>query len=256
MGLKESGNGVASIFPKTHAVLFTHTSTLQSARWERTVPDFEPALHPAALYAQGIDEGSSISSWLSAWYKKGNPMKARKVFWHLLVVLGLMAMVLGVFDPLEGSVLILVGSGLVALAALLAKKPQRGLLLGAFALVAIGVGALFGLSALGGVGGHSGHSIWWLLIVLPYPIGWIAAMVGVLWMVGRGWHRPLLGSAALLSVIGLAALILLVGMHQGARAWPMAIFVFAPYGLSLIAGLAGSVLWITGALRAAVGNPQ
>jgi len=35
----------------------------------------------------------------------------------------------------------------------------------------VGVGALWFLSSLGGIGGKSGHSIWWGLLILPYPTG-------------------------------------------------------------------------------------
>ena len=37
---------------------------------------------------------------------------------------------------------------------------------------------MFGMSALGGVGGTSGRSIWWILLCLPYPIGWVLGLVG------------------------------------------------------------------------------
>jgi len=87
-------------------------------------------------------------------------------------------MVLGAVDPLEGSLVILPGSLLVALGAFLGRSRWLVLLMWAFILVAIGVGALFGLSALGGVGGRTGRSMWWLLVVLPYPAGWIVGLVG------------------------------------------------------------------------------
>ncbi len=45
-------------------------------------------------------------------------------------------------------------------------------------LIAVGVAALFGLSAVGGIGGRSGHSMWWGLLILPYPLGWLMALAG------------------------------------------------------------------------------
>jgi hypothetical protein len=87
---------------------------------------------------------------------------------------------LGALDPLEGSLLILPGSGLVALGAFLARS-RPGVLrywLTVFALVAFGVLALFILSAAGGLGGRHGHSPWWGLLILPYPVGWIMALAG------------------------------------------------------------------------------
>jgi hypothetical protein len=47
-----------------------------------------------------------------------------------------------------------------------------------FILIAIGVGALWGLSMVGGIGGKSGHSIWWGLLILPYLLGWTMGIAG------------------------------------------------------------------------------
>ena len=94
-----------------------------------------------------------------------------------LVIVGLVLMVFGVVDPMEGSVVILGGSGLVAVGAFLGRTRYR-LPLTALVLIAVGVGAMFGMSALGGVGGNTGRSIWWLLLCLPYPIGWILGLIG------------------------------------------------------------------------------
>lgn len=104
----------------------------------------------------------------------------RRRLWRLPVVIGLLAMLAGAVDPLEGSLLIFPGSALVALGALLGKSPRRRLLYVAFALVAAGVGAMFVLSSLGGTGGSSGRSNWWLLLVLPYPAGWVLSVVGAI----------------------------------------------------------------------------
>ena len=89
-------------------------------------------------------------------------------------------MVVGTLDPMEGSLLILPGSGLVALGVYLGRKNRWTFFYWAlaFLLIAFGVGALFGLSAVGGFGGHSGHSGWWGLLILPYPIGWLMELTG------------------------------------------------------------------------------
>ena len=98
---------------------------------------------------------------------------------RLLVVVGLAGMLLGAIDPLEGSLIILPGTGLVALGAFLGKSRRRVLLYWALALVAIGVGAMWVSSAFGGFGGGTGRSIWWaLLILVPYAVGWLMGVAG------------------------------------------------------------------------------
>jgi hypothetical protein len=90
-------------------------------------------------------------------------MKTRLLWSRILKVVGGVAMVLGTVDPLEGSLLILPGSGLVALGMFLGERECRTVVywVWVFILIAVGVGAVFGLSAFGGIGGKSGHSMWW-----------------------------------------------------------------------------------------------
>ena len=95
-------------------------------------------------------------------------------------------MLIGAVDPLEGSLVILTGTGLAALAAAAARSAQRKPLWRALFLVAAGVAALFALSALGGIGGPGGLSNWWGLLLLPYPVGWILGLVAVFHMLRDG----------------------------------------------------------------------
>jgi hypothetical protein len=101
-------------------------------------------------------------------------MRDLKRWSHLVSVVGAVGLVVGSFDPMEGSALILPGSGLLALGSYLRGEDRRLLVYRTwgFILVALGVGALFGLSAIGGVGGSSTHSSWWSLLILPYLVGW------------------------------------------------------------------------------------
>lgn len=99
-------------------------------------------------------------------------------------------MLIGAIDPLEGSFIILPGSGMVALGALLDRSRHRRLLYRAFILIAIGVGALFALSMLGGVGVDTGRSMWWLLVALPYPVGWIMSLLGGILRLIESFRRP------------------------------------------------------------------
>ncbi len=105
-------------------------------------------------------------------------MNGRTRWSVVLITVGLLAMLIGAIDPLEGSFIILPGSGMVALGVFLEQSRYRALLSCAFALIAFGVGAMFVLSAMGGIGGTSGHSMWWGLLILPYPLGWIIGLVG------------------------------------------------------------------------------
>jgi hypothetical protein len=93
-----------------------------------------------------------------------------------LIIIGLVGMVIGALDPLEGSLLILPATGLVALGAWLGGSAERVRLSWAFALVAVGVALLWGMSAMGGLGGDTGRSMWWALLLLPYPIGWLMGL--------------------------------------------------------------------------------
>jgi uncharacterized membrane protein len=59
-----------------------------------------------------------------------------------------------------------------------------------FVLIAVGVGAMFLVSAWGGFGGTSKRSMWWGVLILPYPLGWIMGIVSLLFrLVGSVRHR-------------------------------------------------------------------
>lgn len=120
-------------------------------------------------------------------------MRTHRVWSRALEVAGGVAMAVGTVDPLEGAVLILPGSGLVALGVYLDGK-ERGTVwywASVFILIALGVAAMMGLGSLGGIGGRSGLSMWWGVLMLPYPIGWLMALVGgvvglIRYVKGRG----------------------------------------------------------------------
>jgi hypothetical protein len=162
------------------------------------------------------------------------PLNYRSVSARWLVVLGSVAMVVGAIDPMEGSVGILIGSGLVALGTFLGQSEPRlvryrTLVLG---LIAVGVGALWGLSWAGGCGGNSGHSMWWSLLVLPYLIGWSMGM----WGPGSPRWLLLLGILAGLWYVTILAMCLKgSGGHRGAMMIMPAVVIGAT-GLVTIGG--------------------
>jgi len=176
-------------------------------------------------------------------------MKTPSQWPSILVFAGLLAMLLGAIDPLEGSVVILPGSGVVALGAFLGQDRHRKLLGWASILVAVGVGAMFALSAEGGLGGTTGRPMWWGLAMLPYPVGWVMGLVGTL---GKGRHRKLLYWALALVATGIAALVGLSmvegGMTGHGRAVRLALSLI-PYIVGLLIGLLAAILTLRDSLR-------
>ena len=107
-----------------------------------------------------------------------------------LVIAGLVLMLAGALDPVEGSVVILAGSALAAAGAFFGKNRRYRLLVTAVMLIAVGVAALIGLTALGGVGGNTGRSMWWLAICVSYPVGWVMGLVGAFALLREGRFAP------------------------------------------------------------------
>jgi len=147
-----------------------------------------------------------------------NTLGNARVTWsRILIITGSLAMLVGAIDPMEGSLVILPGSGLVALGTYLGSS-ERHLIayrLGVFILIALGVGALWGLSSAGGFGGRSGLSMWWGLLVLPYLIGWSMGIWGPSspqWLLLLGIVVGLWYVVILLMILG--------GPHRDMSAWP------------------------------------
>jgi hypothetical protein len=109
---------------------------------------------------------------------------------RVLFIVGLLGMLIGAVDPLEGSVVILAGSGVAALGAMVGHTSRRRLIYSAFGLIAAGVMALFALSAVGGLGGDTGRSVWLGVVILPYPIGWIIGMTATILALREVFRRP------------------------------------------------------------------
>jgi len=162
-------------------------------------------------------------------------MNSREGWSRVLTVIGSIAMLLGAIDPMEGSVVILPGSGLVALGALIGHQERRLIAYRAwvFLLIAFGVAALFGLSAIGGFGGTSGRSMWWGLLILPYLIGW---SMGI-WGPGAARWVPALGIVVGIWYLALPIMIMIQSKaHPGQPVFPSILFVIAVVGLATIGG--------------------
>ena len=155
---------------------------------------------------------------------------------RVLTTVGSIAMLLGAIDPMEGSLVILPGSALVALGALIGRKERRLVAYWAwvFLLIAFGVGAMVGLTAFGGIGGSSGHSLWWALLILPYLIGW---SMGIWGPGGAPRWVPALGIAVGLWYLTIPALIFIQRRaHPGRPLMPEAFIVVGVLGLVTIGG--------------------
>ena len=88
-------------------------------------------------------------------------------------------LLLGALDPMEGSVVIAVGSLLLATQVRLAGESRQTLYYATALMILVGVFFLFFFSSLGGFG--KGHlSYWWGLFVLPYPVGWMITVSSLL----------------------------------------------------------------------------
>ena len=155
-------------------------------------------------------------------------MNARKRWSRILFTVGGIAMLVGAIDPIEGSLLILPGSSLVALGTFLQHGECRWFTyrVWVFVLIAIGVGASWGLTMAGGIGGPYGVSPWWAVLILPYPIGW---SMGI-WGPGSPRWMLWLGIGVGLWYLSLLAIALAVGRHVSVN------IVTAAVGLLTIAG--------------------
>jgi len=132
---------------------------------------------------------------------------------------------------MEGSVIILPGSLLVALGTFLGKCERQLIAyrVWVFILVAIGVGALWGLTMIGGIGGKSGHSMWWGVLILPYLIGW---SMGI-WGPGSPRWLLLLGIGVGLWYLNILAMVLRHPVRQGG---PLAGIILGVVGVLTIGG--------------------
>jgi len=104
-------------------------------------------------------------------------MIAKSIWTRAIYSIGVIAIIIGALDPLEGSIVIFTGSVLLALSTFLTRDRFWKVFLSSTLMIGIGVAALFYLSSLGGFGGTSTLSWWWGTLILPYPIGWLVVVI-------------------------------------------------------------------------------
>ncbi len=165
-------------------------------------------------------------------------MNARNLWARILIITGSTAMLVGAIDPMEGSLVILPGSALVALGTFLGESERRLIVyrVWVFVLIAIGVGALWGFSMVGGFGGHSGRSMWWGMLVLPYLIGW---SMGI-WGPATPRWVPVLGVVVGLWYLVIPVMVLMQSESDPRRpVVPEALIVIALVGVLTMGGCIG-----------------
>jgi hypothetical protein len=164
-------------------------------------------------------------------------MNARGIWSRILIIVGSIAMLVGAIDPMEGAAVILSGSGLVALGTFVGQSERRLIAyrVWVFLLILIGVGALWGLSNLGGIGGNSGRSMWWGVLILPYLIGWCMGI----WGPGSPRWVLLLGIVVGLWYLAIFAMILKGSARHGGAMSIMPGTIIGTFGLLTIGGCIG-----------------
>lgn len=160
-------------------------------------------------------------------------MTTREKWTQALTIPGGLAVLIGGIDPLDGAIVVLAGTALLAAAAMIAPcdpavRRVRGISL---ALALIGFAAIWTLTALGGVGGTTVRSFLWAFLGLPLIAAWTLSFWGhgaPRWMTWLGllagaWYLalPLLAATktrtnphilwSVLAAIGACGLVTLAG---------------------------------------------
>jgi len=107
-------------------------------------------------------------------------MNDKSKWTHVIYIMGIIAQLVGILDPLEGSVVVAAGSILVAISTFVTHDRHRKMFLLSSIMILTGVAFMFYLSYLGGFGGKSTLSWWWGILILPYPIGWLISVTTII----------------------------------------------------------------------------
>ena len=157
-------------------------------------------------------------------------MDAKGLWPSVLFNLGAAALVIGAVEPLCGSIVILIGGALATLGAHLGDRPPRfkAYRTIAFAMILFGFSAIWVFTALGGIGGSTGRSFWWGLLILPYLVGWTMSV----WAPDSPRWVLLLGIA-----VGLWHHVILVTILQRVHDRPDAVTAAMPAVILALTGL-------------------
>lgn len=103
----------------------------------------------------------------------------KKIRWSkILFTIGVIAMFVGIFNPIRLFLIVTIGAVLVTLSALAERDRHRYLYLAFTFLIITGAFFIHYMSLLGEY--NVAGEWWWNLMILPYPIGWILIMAMLL----------------------------------------------------------------------------
>jgi hypothetical protein len=102
-------------------------------------------------------------------------MQGKANWTRIAYVIGVIALILGAIDPMEGSVIIALGGMLIALSTYLTHDRHRKIFLLSFIMIFVGVFCIWYVSSLGGF--DPKRAWWWDALIIPYPIGWLISII-------------------------------------------------------------------------------
>jgi hypothetical protein len=101
-------------------------------------------------------------------------------------IAGVIATIAGAIDPMEGSVVIAMGSILLTISAYFKNDRYFKIFLIAAIFIIIGVSSVWYVSSFGGF--DPKREWWWTLVILPYPIGWL---INIMTLIIKAIKKPI-----------------------------------------------------------------
>jgi hypothetical protein len=107
-------------------------------------------------------------------------MKQSIKWTKVIFIIGAIAIILGIIDPMEGSIVIATGSFFIAFSTFVSRDHYRKIFLVSAIMIIVGVLSMFYVSSLGGF--DPKHAWWWDVLILPYPLGWLISVITLIVM--------------------------------------------------------------------------
>lgn len=102
-------------------------------------------------------------------------MKNQVKWVRIIYIIGVIALIIGALDPLEGSLVIDTGAVFIVLSSFLMQDRHRKVFLISAIMIFVGVFSLWLVSSLGGY--DPKREWWWNVLIIPYPLGWVIFIV-------------------------------------------------------------------------------